>query len=118
MSDIRYRPSCAVITVPDPDEEPFHYYVEEGGILEIRSESRLDFDVVVKPANPAVHGFTKSKSGSCSQPAMIPIPLDSAGEYILQVSYLRKGTGKPQPPPIEFAMNIIPCTACSPRGSK
>jgi hypothetical protein len=105
-----YRPSCAVITAPDPDDEPFRFHAEEGGTLEIRSESRNypSFDVVI--TGPGLL-LTGTRTGKLTEPVVIQIPASTAGLYKVKVTHRHHIHHKPDQAR-EFDFNIHPCKGC------
>jgi hypothetical protein len=108
----KYRPSCTVITAPDPDDEPFGFHTEEGGTLEIRSESRNypSFDVVITGPHPLL---SRTVTGKLTEPVVIPIPPGTADErpYTAKVTHRHHIRHKPDHTR-EFNFNVHPCPLC------
>jgi hypothetical protein len=111
-----YRPSCAVITAPDPDDEPFRFHAEEGGTLEIRSESRNypSFDVVITGPHPTgPHPLLSgTATGKLTEPVVIPIPPGTADDLPYKVKVIHHHKGNKPDKAREFDFNIHPCKGC------
>jgi len=106
-----HKPTCAVITLPDPDNKPVAYHAEEGGKLEIRSDAvnYPTFDVKIDGEHP----FTKRQlSGSTTKPVVIPIPQDSEGDYSLTVTHHPPKTKSGKDVIQTFDFNVHPCKGC------
>jgi len=83
----RIKATSAVMELPDPDEMSSCFHLEQGGTLEVRSNAPnyTDFHVEFAGSNPLSDGPLK---GSTTCPVVIPIPIDSDGEYEFTVHHI------------------------------
>jgi len=106
------KPTSAVIELPDPDTTPSCWHLEEGGILEVRSNAPnyTHFSVEFVGTNPFSNAPLK---GSTNSPVVIPIPAKSQGEYEFTIRQEHnEDQNKHRRQTIRF--NVHPCKGCPP----
>ena len=106
----KHKPTSAVVTLPDPEGKPICHHAEEGGTLEIRSES-VDYPTFEVKITGAPHKFPSPLTGSTSKPVVIPIPPKSEGQYSVAVTH-QHGDGTQTAADQNFNFSVHPCNGC------
>jgi hypothetical protein len=107
------RPSCTVVTVPDPDNMPVSAHAQKGGTLQWRTDTHNypNFEIWFIGANPFDNKQNVVIAGSEDNPVIIY--LDTVkDDYQYKVRHFKKDgtwvdTGT-------FMFNVHPCPGCPP----
>jgi len=108
------KPTSAVIELPDPDDTSSCWHLEEGGVLEVRSNAPnySYFEVEFVGTNPFSNAPLK---GSTNSPVVIPIPAKSQGEYQITIHHIHNDDSNKDAKHVA-RFNIHPCKGCPPAG--
>lgn len=107
------RPSCTVVTVPDPDNMPVSTHAQKGGTLQWRTDTHNypSFEIRFIGANPFDGEQDVILLGSQDKPVVIRLDTVKDG-YQYTVRHFKKDgtcvdTGV-------FLFNVHPCPGCPP----
>jgi hypothetical protein len=107
------RPSCTVVTVPDPDNMPVSMHVQKGGTLQWRTDTHNypNFEIRFKGSNPFNEEQDLVLQGSDDEPVIMRLNTVK-DDYFYIVRHFRKDgtcvdTGT-------FMFNVHPCPGCPP----
>lgn len=113
------KPASPVITVPDPDDSsvtPVTAWGQERGVAQFRTDAltppgsdTIGFSITFIGSNPedGVDGEQNRTMGGGSKLTPKFLTLNSAGEYLYNVSYSPSGTIMGQ-----YTLLVSPCTWC------
>lgn len=114
------RPTCAVHTIPDPDQLLTRSHAEVSGTLEVRCESPNYpfFDVVIVGSNPrdvTQRTLDIRYPGTMDNPVVLQLDKEGQIEYYVYL-YQKDDAVKKSPPKTfgPFACSVHSCPACKP----
>jgi hypothetical protein len=118
ISELTNRPTCAVHTIPDPDQLLTCSHAETNGTLEVRCEAPNYpfFDVVIVESDPpdvTERELDTRYSGTMNNPVVLQ--LDKEGQFKYCVYLFSKSDPMRRSPPKSYgpyACTVHPCPAC------